>query len=533
MNPTTAETLEEIKARGAFYTPPEVTAFLSTWSIRSAHDRVLEPSCGDGAFMVAGAVRYEHLGRSNLDGHLHGTELEDGEAEKSRKLVPTANVLTSSFFDVDPSDLPTMAAVFGNPPYIRYHGFIGEHRRAGLARAAAQGVKLTQLASSWAHFVIHSAAFLPEQGGRIALVLPAELLHTDYAEPVRDFLADRFSSVVVIAFDRNIFEDAEVDAVLLLASNDDAAGMRLIRVHDAAALADLDIRPLPGVEKRGHSRRWSATINADAEHIYRELLESDSVVRLGSLASIDIGVVTGANRFFIMTAAEAKARKIPASVLTTIVQRPADVPGLTVKTPETRVLLDLRGRGEPKGAGLKAYLTQGEEGDIDKGYKCRTRKPWYAVPLPKVKPDAFIPYMNHLAPRLIVNAVDAWSTNLIHGAAFHDRHRDIRAIAAAMLSSVTMLSSEIEGRAYGGGVLKLETKEAERLLVPVLTDDQEKALLARFDELDQLVREKKLAEAGLRVDEILGIDHERYHVAFQVFRSRRLERKLTGPKKAA
>jgi adenine-specific DNA methylase len=525
MNPTTQETLDELKARGAFYTPPEVTAFLATWAIREVNDRALEPSCGDGAFIAAGAVRYGRLGTADLADRLFGVELEAGEAAKSRKQAPSANIRVSSFFDVMPVDLPTMDAIIGNPPYIRYHGFTGDDRKAGLARAAEQGVKLTQLASSWAHFVVHSTAFLTPAGGRLGLVLPAELLHTDYAEPVRDYLVKRFNSVIVIAFDRNIFDDAQVDAVLLLASDDDNMGMRLIRVHNAAALLDLDINPPDDAVARPHARRWSVTIDADVERIYADLILSDKAVHLGAMGSVDIGVVTGNNGYFIMSAAEAKTRKLPKKLLTPIVSRAGDIPGLMVKSSETSVLLDLRHRPDPTDAHLLAYLAQGIVGKVSEGYKCRTRKPWYGVPLPKVKPHAFLPYMNHHAPRLIINGPDAWSTNLIHGVTFFSGHRDVRAIAAAMLSAITWLSSEIEGRAYGGGVLKTETKEAERLLVPALTDATESALLARFDELDDLVRAGDYAKASAIVDEILDIDHERFIVAWEIFRSRRLGRK--------
>jgi hypothetical protein len=125
--------------------------------------------------------------------------------------------------------------------------------------------ELTQLASSWAHFVIHACAFLDEDHGRLALVLPAELWHTDYAEPIREYLTKRFGSVVVVAFDRSVFADAEVDAVLMLASNDDDLGMRLLRVHDVLGLSVLDVSPEPGDRIRAccclhrwqpKTRRW-------------------------------------------------------------------------------------------------------------------------------------------------------------------------------------------------------------------------------------------------------------------------------------
>ena len=65
--------------------------------------------------------------------------------------------------------------VMGNPPYIRYQDFTGESRAKALRAALRDGVRLNGLASSWAAFVVHASAFL-KPGGRLALVLPAELL---------------------------------------------------------------------------------------------------------------------------------------------------------------------------------------------------------------------------------------------------------------------------------------------------------------------------------------------------------------------
>ncbi len=510
------------KARGGFYTPPELTEFLARWAIRTPTDTVLEPSAGDGAFLTALAARFEALGGSEMGGRILAIERDEVEAEKARLLVPGADVRTLDFFDLDPDSAPLFVAILGNPPYIRYHGFRGSDRARGLARAAAQGIDLSNLASSWAHFVVHATAFL-EDDGRLGLVLPAELLHTDYAAPVRALLTRRFANVTVLAFDRAVFPTAQVDAVLLLASNDSPAGFRVVRVPDERALASLDMASMQVAAVPGG--RWSGSVDVDANTIYEDAIRSGIGQRLGELAHVDIGFVSGANDFFVVTRERATELGLPDDVLTPAVRRPSDVRGLIVHPGDTRLLLDI-----PKDAALDeatlGYLQFGARQGIGQRFKCRKRSPWYSVPLPKRLPDAFLPYMHHHGPRLIVNCSGARNSNLLHGVALRAGAPLVEAIAVAMASSLTLLSAEIEGRAYGGGVLKLETKEAERLLVPSLRHSE--ALASKVIEVDQLVREGQLEPASILVDELLDLDHYALWRALSALRRRRLGRKRSA-----
>lgn len=521
---TTAPSRDRLKARGAFYTPLELTRFLARWAIRSADERALEPSCGDGAFLGAIGERFVGLGAASLVDRLVGIERDPEEAMKARALASGGRILTSDFFDIDPSSLPPMDAVIGNPPYIRYHGFFGEDRRKGLARARGQGVELTDLASSWAHFVVHSTGFLGPEG-RLALVLPAELLHTDYGQPVRDLLMRRFGSLIVVAFDRAVFADAQVDAVLLLASNDDQLGLRVVRIPDARSLVQVDVGAHASRASTSPPDRWSGSVDFEAGAVYAEVVSSGLAVPLGSMASVDIGFVSGSNDFFVLSREEASRRRLPASALTPTMRRPGDIPGLVAGNEHAHLLLDLAGKPKSRNKHLLAYLAEGEAAGISGRYKCRVRKPWYAVPLPHSKPQAFLPYMNHHGPRLIVNDAGALSSNLLHGVTLRPSAPPVRALAVAMCSSLTLLSAEIEGRAYGGGVLKLETKEAERLLVPILDGRPTERLLHEFDRINALRTAGDLETAAAMADDILGLDHHRLWAAYLVFRDRRLGRR--------
>ena len=107
-------------------------------------------------------------------------------------------------------------AVIGNPPFVRYHDHRGMERKRSAAAALAQGVRLSGLASSWAALLVHSCSFLNPEG-RVAMVLPAELMTVGYAEPIRRWLRSRFADVHLVLFEELQFTDAEEQVVLLVA----------------------------------------------------------------------------------------------------------------------------------------------------------------------------------------------------------------------------------------------------------------------------------------------------------------------------
>lgn len=520
MIPTTTESPAAVKARGAFYTPASLTNFMSDWAIRTPADAVLEPSCGDGAFVSAIVARLQELGAD--DASLLGVEREPAEALKARRLAPNGDIRAVDFFDLDPETVRPSDVVIGNPPYIRYQDFVGSDRAKALVRTSAQDVLLSGLASSWAHFVVHATAFLKHEG-RLALVVPAELLHTDYAQPVREFLLRRFPSVTIVAFDRMVFSDAQVDAVLLLASHDDDSGLRVIRLNDDEELRGLTISGSAAISP-AWTQRWSGAVDPGASQVYSDLISANRTWQLGQFGRVDIGFVSGANDFFVLSRDEAQAARLPVSVLTPAIRRPRDVPGLEVREENESLLLDLADEVDLDPPTLR-YLSIGTDRRVNERYKARMRTPWYAVPLPKRQPDALIPYMAHLGPRLIVNRPGTRNSNLLHGVSLLPEAPPIRALSVAMCGSLTLLSAELEGRAYGGGVLKLETREAERLRIPEIGENATHLLEGQFRHVDGLMRAGELRAAARIADDILEVDHDSIWRAYLVFRSRRLGRK--------
>ena len=265
------------KARGAFFTPPTLCRHVVEWAVRTADDDILEPSCGEAAFLLAASERLGELAGSNRRsaGQLDGIEVHKESARHAEAVVcaagHTAKVRVGDFFTFAPT--AAYDAVIGNPPYVRYQDFSGIPRARAREAALRAGVALTALASSWAAFTVHAALFL-KRGGRLGLVLPAELLTVNYAAEVRRFLMERFARVRLVLFTERVFPGVQEEVVLLLADGygDGPAGH--CELHQARTADDL--AELPGTAQLWtpqtlHGKWTPSLLSTGALSAYRTL----------------------------------------------------------------------------------------------------------------------------------------------------------------------------------------------------------------------------------------------------------------------
>ncbi|CAN7468195.1 HsdM family class I SAM-dependent methyltransferase [Mycolicibacterium frederiksbergense] len=533
----TEDTAATRKARGAFFTPPQITRYLADWAVRAPDDAVFEPSAGDAAFLVAATERLRRLGAEHPE--LDGVEIHPASVATARRRVTEAGgrarVRTADFFDIAPT--PTYSAVLGNPPYIRYQDFRGSQRAQSRRAALKAGVTLSALASSWAAFTVHAALFL-RPGGRMALVLPAELLSVNYAAAVRKFLFDRFASVELVMFDEQVFPGAEADVVLLLADGFGAgpSGHAVIhRARNAEALtSELVQRHWSPVDP---ADKWvSGLIGNRPVEILHGLHDAGRFSTLEEWGDTTLGMVTGNNGFFALSPARVSELRLrPADLLTLSPPGSGHLRGLALSTNQLAAL-GADGRSvhlfRPTGrlsAPAQRYIDAGHAAGVHLAYKCRVRTPWYLVPL--VKPaDLLLTCMNADTPRLVTNRAGAHHLNSVHGVYLRDEvaalGRDLLPLAA--LNSVTVLHAEMVGRAYGGGVLKIEPREADRWLVPApeLIADRATELRAARRTVAALLGRGKLLDAVGVIDDALDLatDLESVQAARHSLASRRAVR---------
>jgi len=467
------------KERGAFFTPDAICRFIVDWAIRSEGDFILEPSCGEAGFMVAAGKRLKVLSNSKaLSSHaIQGIEIHKPSADAAQQLLNNAglscDIRVASFFEVHPE--ATFDVVLGNPPYIRYQQFSGPARAKGLEVALAQGVRLNLLTNAWAPFLIHASQFL-KPNGRLGFVLPAELLSVKYAAEVRQFLLRRFGSVKLVMFHELVFPDVLEEVVLLLAEGTGPSNG--FEVYHARNLTDL--KPF----NRGSwthftpqtADKWTqALVTTQALDTYQRFCSHTQIETLLTWGESYLGAVTGNNKYFALSTRHADELGLKKDELLPI-SPPGSrhLRGLTftkrawteLTSDDARSLLFYPRKDDISGAAQK-YLNTGISLGVDRAYKCQVRKPWWRVPLVPV-PDLFLTYMDHFCPRLITNEAKVRHLNSLYGVRLKYDRTDLgrELLPLSSLNSLTLLGSEMLGRSYGGGILKLEPKEADQLPVP-------------------------------------------------------------------
>ena len=544
----------ERKRRGAFFTPPSIAEFLVKWAVTHSDARVLDPTCGEAVFLAAAGEQLRSLGKStsDLDSQVFGVDIHRGSLEDADRLLTSvqldARLIPSDFFDVKAPDqlgceLPLMDAVVGNPPFVRYHHHAGQTRKLAAEAALHRGVRLSGLASSWAPLLVHASAFLKPEG-RLAMVLPAELLTVHYAEPIRQWLRRRFEAVNLVVFEKLQFEGALENVVLLLARGSGGCdAFSLFFADDADSLSE--IAPFEGwAVTPAVDGKWTDLLLPTAQRqLFRSALQS-GFEELQSHGTVGLGTVTGANEFFTLTEDTRAEYEIHEEEVVKI-SPPGTrhLSGTAFSTADWRRLRDAGERvwlvqpeSDSLSVGLRRYLAEGEDRAIHKAYKCQVRDPWWRPPLVPT-PDLFFTYMSHRFPRLINNSARVAFVNSMHGVWLNGPDRRFLRMALPLLAmnSVTLLGAEVFGRSYGGGVLKMEPREAATLPVPSLDAMHRvwNSLGAEHQALERELQHGRWTTVLARIDQVLlsealgmhSKDVEHLHEAAKSLRARRMNRK--------
>jgi methylase of polypeptide subunit release factors len=253
---------EERHKFGQHYTEETIVDVINAFCIRKPEARVIDPACGSGSFLVRAYYRKSQLDKS-LENHellaaLYGCDINPFPAHlatlnlASRDLKNEENyprIVRRNFFTVEAGAtfctlpkatrdhdgnreredivLPTLDAVVGNPPYVRYQeipkerdrGVVRDQTREYLQKVTNRawvGLEVPGQSDLHVFFWPAAARFLADQGW-FGFLTSSSWLDARYGFSLQRWILENFRLVAVIeSVDEPWFEDARVKTAVTI-----------------------------------------------------------------------------------------------------------------------------------------------------------------------------------------------------------------------------------------------------------------------------------------------------------------------------
>ncbi|MFZ3136510.1 MAG: N-6 DNA methylase [Thermodesulfovibrionales bacterium] len=252
---------EERHALGQYFTNEELVDLITTFCVRSVSDKVLDPTCGTGTFLIRAYDRLRNAGEKDhkkLLSQLWGIDIAHFPAELAtinlyrQNIEDYANfprVISKDFFEVKTGDIykfpppkptgepdfmidetiPQFDGIVGNFPYIRQEliekrikGYkntlekvLFQDWRADYPELFDDGqLKLSGQADIYAYLFFHTAKHLKDDG-RMGIVTSNAWLDVAYGYELQKFFLKKFKIVAVLESRcEPWFEDAAVNTII-------------------------------------------------------------------------------------------------------------------------------------------------------------------------------------------------------------------------------------------------------------------------------------------------------------------------------
>lgn len=465
----------EQKLRGAYYTPLQLADAMVELFASQNISTVLEPSCGDGVFLDS--LKNQKL--LNKVKKLTAVEIEPEEAEKVRSRYSDfgqIEVCTEDFFDYYGRVLgkECFDLILGNPPYIRYQYLKESQREMQSEILTSHGMKANKLINAWVAFIVACIQLL-SKNGKIAFVIPAEILQVAYAEDLRLYLANNLAKITLITFEQLVFPDIEQEVVVFIGEKGkEEKGIRIIEMNNLDGFARLKLEQ-NGFQKLQHVKeKWTKYfVTSEEMALIQKLRDDKRFAKFSDYGLINVGITTGNNGYFSVTEQTTEQYGL-AEVTLPLIGRSSHAHGIyfTTEDWESNKVVGKRARlinfpdipYEEYPDGHKLYIALGEKNGEHKGYKCSIRDRWYIVPSVWI-PDAFFLRRNNLYPKFVLNRCGAVSTDTMHRMQFNEGVKPEN-VLLAYYNSISFAFTEICGRSYGGGVLEILPGEMGNILLP-------------------------------------------------------------------
>ncbi len=252
---------------GQFYTPKPIAELIIKWCVRSPDDKVLDPGCGSGTFLVEAYKRlcelklrkpFTQIKHVPEDVHrqilrqLYGVDINEFPAHLTAMNLAMKNVRAPSvemnifvrdYFTIIPGQkvsapfkvktpdgekqveviFKDFDAIVGNPPYTRWTEIPKntQSRVLDILRTTISKHDLTPQVSRgvepgiYVYWIMHSTGFLKDNG-RLGMIISDSWLQTDYGKNFLKFMLDNYKVHAIIDISARVFPVPSIGTCIVL-----------------------------------------------------------------------------------------------------------------------------------------------------------------------------------------------------------------------------------------------------------------------------------------------------------------------------
>lgn len=483
--------LSDARRHGIYYTPSHLANFLVTPLINRKTISVFDPAYGEGSLLLAA----ENI--ANGDSATRQLALFGCDRAPVNGLLqhlPSSNLMEIDFFDYFSED--KFDVIVMNPPFVRHH-LIDREKRKKYQRIIAGIFPIKGTSDLWAYFLVKSCLHL-KKGGNIGAILPWSFLQADYAQEIRKWLSENFEEIQLLALSKEYFNDAQERIVLLWLKGYGRRAKSIRIAFSAHTSNPVGYSDLTQEQWKTKTVLYSSSNNI--QKILDEYNDKHNFKNFEEYGSVKIGVVTGADGFFILDKELAKKYSFPAKYLIPIFSSSKEFTGLFLNgNVPSKKLVTLPVNGSDK---FRDYILEGVKSRYHLRAHSLLREPWYCVDQGKV-PDAFFPYRAMRIPYMVLNEQDVQCTNSIHRIYFKGTlsHCEKKWLQVSLLSIPGQLSIEAHSKTYGSGVLKIEPNSLKNAIA-YKSDD--KSINSIYDKISNLLSVNQKIDAMRHATEFIN-----------------------------